>query len=684
VTAKIISGEGKTGETQLISFKLGTEEFGVEIESVKEILNVSDITPVPRAPDYLLGMMNLRGAIIPVLDLNLRLKKEKSGVSEKSRILVLNTADELTGVQVDEVSEVLRIDAGAIEPPPQMTHGIDKFFLKGIAKHSQTNRLILLLNLIEVLNIEITSERKLSADSTGPADVKAGTEKKTEEVLLVVFRLGEEEYAMSIASVREILKVDEITAVPNVPDYVRGIQNVRGLILPIIDMRLLVSMENREKSEKSLVQRLMKGHTEWVENLSNAVYQGKPFTKSTDPTHCALARLLEYQRLHDPLFKELYQKIKTPHDNLHHSAVEILNRLKKNKEEAVELFESGTMSDLKTVMGLLQHLEEGLNIRAAREQRILVIEIRRVTLGILVDHVIEVARLPKNIIDTTPAVISSYGKEIKGIAKLDNGSRLIMLLDESQMLTGEEMNAITRIQDEQRKDTEDTAAGKDIRTERQIVVFSVQKEEFGLSIEKVQEIYKPIEITGLPKTPGFIRGVTNLRGTIIPVVDVKERFGITETGDEDNVSRKNRESTINEAERILVSIIKDTVVGLLVDSVNEVIRVPEQNIEDAPTLVRSAIDAEYLEGIAKLDDGQRIILLININEIMSKNEFTKLMELKKQTLQTNFNNHEPESKKTKSGSTEPNIDNNKIEKNTKKENQGNQQIQYREKKIKKE
>jgi purine-binding chemotaxis protein CheW len=600
-------------EIQLISFRLGEEEFGVEIEYVKEILKITPMTPIPKAPPYLLGMMNLRGTILPVLDPKSRLKLPSGpGITEKARILVLLISDLLSGLVVDEVSEVQRIDASAIEPPPAVTRGIDKFFLSGVVKLKQKNRLIMMLNLGEVLAVDIARGGKSIPDNIARGDLFDTGEQVKEvihETQLVTYTLGDEEYGLDIGSVKEILRLDDVTAVPNVPPYVKGILNVRDRVLPIIEMRKIVGMEKLEDFHSHLVEELRNGHLDWAANLKAALYEGTSFTKSTDPTQCRLGKLLDFWKTRGIEFADMYKKFKPPHDALHHSAVDILKLAKTRKDDAIEIYNNKTTIYLDTLMHLFFEMEELLKKHDLRDQRILIVDIAGTTTGLLVDRVTEVSRFPAAGIETTPAVIASYGKEIKGIVKLNNGKRLILFVDENLLIPMEDIEAISKIGE----DIEESTAVEEVK-ERQYVVFTIYGEEFGITIDNVREIFNVDNITPVPKAPVFIKGVTNLRGIIIPVVDTSERFGAAvET---------------SKSQKILVTVIDDTTVGLLVDSVREVLRVSEKEIEDAPSLVLSTVDTAYLEGIAKLDGGQRIILLLNVKEIMTKKDFAKLRQIR--------------------------------------------------------
>ena len=612
-------------EIRLISFRLEKEEFGVDVDNVREILKVGDITPIPRAPDYLLGMMNLRGNIVPVLDPGKRmnLPARSAGLSAKARILVLQVSDELSGVLVDEVFEVRRVDASTVEPPPPVIRGIDKFFLQGVIKADDKNRLILMLNLNEILNIDITREIKAAGDAGAVIDTIGRVKQEIHEEQLVTFALGDRDFALDIATVKEILKVEEITAVPNVPSYVRGVRNVRNRVLPIIDMRKVINMKSREQEDEHLVELLREGHIHWMDSLKDTLHHDTPFSKTLDPTQCELGRLLEYWKTHDTGFLDIYNKFKPPHDGLHLTAKDLLKRLRINKQAAVDLYENKLTPYLNTLMTLFNELQGVLTHMAVRNRRILILDIHGTTIGLLVDRVLEVSRLPKNLIDTAPAIVASYGKEIKGIARLDGGKRLILIVDHNLLIPMEDVEVISKIRDE----GEESQKVEEKVKELQYVVFTIKGEEFGLNIDDVREIFKTDTITPVPKAPEFIEGVINLRGSIVPVVDTAERFGVTTA-----VSRKGTQTPGEDiaAKKILVTTVKNTIVGLRVDTVREVLRIPRNKIEDAPTLVLSTVDTAYLDGIAKLDDGSRIILLLNIREMMNKKDFDRLKQVKEQ------------------------------------------------------
>lgn len=138
-------------ELQLVSFMLG-EDYGVPIEQVQEIIRVGSITLVPNSPEYMEGVINLRGKILPVLNLRKRLKIRDAGITKASRIVVAEINGKVIGLLVDSVSHVLKVQKDVIEPPPEEVLEIDTDYIKGVGKLGE--RLIILLDLERLLRKE--------------------------------------------------------------------------------------------------------------------------------------------------------------------------------------------------------------------------------------------------------------------------------------------------------------------------------------------------------------------------------------------------------------------------------------------------------------------------------------------------------------------------------------------------
>ncbi len=141
---------------QLVSFNIGEEEFGVDILKVQEINRMVDVTRVPNTPEYVDGVINLRGKVIPIIDLRRRFGMARKEKDKNSRIIVVELNSKVLGFVVDAVSEVLRIQKSVSEPPPPIIAGIDADYITAIAKLE--NRLLILLDLERVLTTEEHAE----------------------------------------------------------------------------------------------------------------------------------------------------------------------------------------------------------------------------------------------------------------------------------------------------------------------------------------------------------------------------------------------------------------------------------------------------------------------------------------------------------------------------------------------
>lgn len=138
-------------EVQLVVFKLLREEYGISILQVQEIKRMADITRVPHTPDYIKGVINLRGSVLPVIDLKKRLNLPHQEYTDDTRIIIVKIDDISVGMIVDEVSEVMAISQENIEPPLNVVGSIAANYLSGVGKLE--NRLLILLNMEAIIGI---------------------------------------------------------------------------------------------------------------------------------------------------------------------------------------------------------------------------------------------------------------------------------------------------------------------------------------------------------------------------------------------------------------------------------------------------------------------------------------------------------------------------------------------------
>ena len=147
--------------------------------------------------------------------------------------------------------------------------------------------------------------------------------------------------------------------------------------------------------------------------------------------------------------------------------------------------------------------------------------------------------------------------------------------------------------------------------ERQLVIFELASESYGIEIAHVESIIKIQEITRVPKCPDFVEGITNLRGTVLPVIDLAKRFGIPE-------QKRNNDT------RIIVVSLDSMKVGMIVTAVSEVLTIDDSVIDPAPAIV-TTINSSFISGIARIE--KRLIIMLNLDQILSKEEIAQTAKL---------------------------------------------------------
>ncbi|WP_028561413.1 chemotaxis protein CheW [Paenibacillus pinihumi] len=147
--------------------------------------------------------------------------------------------------------------------------------------------------------------------------------------------------------------------------------------------------------------------------------------------------------------------------------------------------------------------------------------------------------------------------------------------------------------------------GEDLK----VIVFALGNEEYGIEVDKVRTIERMLPITRVPKTPAFIKGVINLRGVVVPVIDLRGRFGLPETEPTEN-------------SRIIIVAVNELEVGFIVDAANDVIDMNTDAIDSPPEVV-GGIKAKYLRGVAKMGD-DRLLIMLNLAEVLNRSEIIQI------------------------------------------------------------
>jgi purine-binding chemotaxis protein CheW len=614
---------GLKDESQLVTFLLKDEEFGFDIMSVQEIIRLPKMAKVPRTPAYVDGIANLRGVVLPVIDMRTRFGMERAEETDRTRVLVVDIDGVKTGLRVDRVKQVTRVMRSEIEPPPAAIRGTSSDYLEGVVKLDKGQRIVMALNASHVCEIGVTRKTGPSTGvaagskmGTGEAAAKSGNA-DAEVQKMVTFRIAKEEFAFHMEHVREILRVQSPNQVPDVPDYVLGVLTVRGQILPVIDLRRLLQQRSLAEEFADSCRPLREEYEHWIEQTEK-VFAGGSQAKVDSSVTEHLRKWLAETNSSSQLLMEALAKAR----GLNEKVIKQLQVRTKHQEhgdrDAASACAEEVLTGSRETIAALRRFEQQIAQNIQEDQRIIVVDSDGFVLGLVVDHVHEVLNVPKNLMEPPPRITSSGGMELSGVAKLDDGARLIMCLDVANLMKDQKLrdiqgSAYDTVEAEKTGDTHKAATGQGL-SEIQLVTFMLGAEEYGVPISQIQEIDRLAKITKVPKAAEFIEGITNLRGEVIPVLDTRKRFDLEVKPSDDRT-------------RIIIVDLGGVKTGLVVDSVREVLNLATKDIAPPPEAIGSGIDQHFISGIGKVDAGKRMIVLLDVEKILSRQEQTHLSEV---------------------------------------------------------
>jgi purine-binding chemotaxis protein CheW len=490
----------------------------------------------------------------------------------------------------------------------------------------------------------------------------------------VTFHAGNEVFAVDMAPVQEIIRVPEVVRVPLSPTALEGLANLRGKVLPIISLRRLFGFPEQahEDATRALVMDVDLGQplAFVVDRVSSVVgveasrIEDVGSIRTTVNTEVisglikdvgghAMIMVLDFAKLIEREFTQIAAIAKkTGHAALVSAGAQDVEEKSSDElqlvsfdvegqeyaiaiedvQEIVQVPESvihipRSDSHVVGVMTLRSRLLPlvslrymfGLADRAMDEKsRIVVLTLAGASVGVVVDAVSEVLRVAKSGVDPIPTLLAREGNlaEVTQICRLDNGKRLVSIVT-ARNLFGNSLvqNALSEVQSTVNKTEQESsldAADPDesLDDDEQVVIFRMDKEEFGVPIAGVQEIVRvPEALIRIPKAPQFVEGVINLRGSVLPVIDLRQRLGL------EHVERSDRQ-------RIMVFLIAGVRTGFIVDQVAEVLKIPKAAIEPAPQL--SAEQGSLLSRMANLEKQKRMVQLLDPAHLMGAEEIREL------------------------------------------------------------
>jgi len=476
----------------LLVFRLAGESLGLRLAAVAEIIRPPDLAHMPLVPPSLLGLANLRGIVMPVVSMRALLHLPEIAADESTRVVVMR-GDNPVGFVVDGIHRLLGIATDQIEKGDAGAGTIDPALLDGIIKGAEGESPIKLLSPSRLLDGQFVrlgisstpaaSQTLLPKGSSVAAPAKA-------LLSLLSFCLGQQEYALPLDQVREIVPLpDHVSELPRPETAVLGVVTLRDRLLPLVSLRALLGLP------------------------------------------------------------------------------------------------AG------------QHGQRG---------KVVVMSIGEGTVGIVVDATREILRLDPEVVDPAPTLLTrgEGDAEITSICRLDGGRRLVALLSPDRLFRSE---LVERILDEQGTSGPGLQPETNAMADEQFIIFRLGDQDYGIPIAAVSEIARPPErITRLPKSPAFIDGVMNLRGSVVPIVDLRRRFDL-HNGTEQSGSR-----------RILMLAVGGVIAGFLVDSVSKIMKVPVEAICPAPEL--SPDQMRLISRLVNFEATGQLILLVDPAQLLDQVE----------------------------------------------------------------
>jgi purine-binding chemotaxis protein CheW len=254
------------------------------------------------------------------------------------------------------------------------------------------------------------------------------------------------------------------------------------------------------------------------------------------------------------------------------------------------------------------------DVHPERKDKVVVLSMGNSSVGVVVDGTREILHVDSALIDPAPALLTrgAGDAEVTSICRLDAGKRIVALLSPDRLFRSD---LVSRVLSEHGNGSEIPESQADVETmpDEQFIIFYLGEQEYGLPIGTVHEIARPPDqVTRLPKSPAFVEGVMNLRGSIVPLVDLRRRLELKSVAPPSSP-------------RILILTINSRKAGFMVDGVSEVLKVPAANISAAPELSREQM--RLIGRVANLDNRSRMILLVDPEQLLDRLETDVLAKL---------------------------------------------------------
>lgn len=494
-----------------------------------------------------------------------------------------------------------------------------------------------------------------------------------DEADYVTFDMAGERYAFPMARVQEIIRMPSVVKVPLGPPSLEGLANLRGRVLPVVSLRNCCDMPGAEHDETTRVIVVDGGvplgfvvdRVASVISIDPAAMESGDSVQSTVRSDVLIGviksdggdmtTILDVDRLVGSQFARLAAggakrdastaaRVSAEPDGdaegESDDTLELVSFAVEGQEYALPIDQvqeivqapqsvSHVPNAGNRVLGVMDLRGRLLPVVSMRrvfglataplepQNRIVVVSLDDGVVGVVMDTVREVLRVPHELVAPLPNFMAEAGRrsEVESVVRLEEGRRLVSVLSVNRMFDSPEVRQELAEQWEESSEmaeeqqvTDDGRGGEEL-----FVVFRLDEEEYAVDVDAVQEIIRvPEALIRVPKSYDFVEGLVNLRGTVLPVVDLRTRLGLAR-GERD------------ERQRIVVLIIGGVRTGFIVDSVAEVARVGRQVLEPAPEL--SAEQARVVSRVANLPDQQRMLLLVQVDQLLAAEQAMALEEV---------------------------------------------------------
>lgn len=421
-----------TLDLNVIVFQIGKQNFAFSLDNVKEIIKVPSITPVPLTKSHVAGLINLRGDVIPVLNLREKYGIESYIKSEDARIIIIEKNNVKIGMLVDKVLNISSIDQSQVNECKVTT--IEE--VKAVIKQKEEDKLITFIDTDKILeeNLELSVFQKINIESS-----ISKTEETEQKVLkqerYILVQIDGQNYALNIANIQEIIRFSDFSTVPSESEDILGIINLRNEIIPIINIQKLLKAESKEIDDETKIIIAYNSGFKFgfiVDKILSVIsvneYEIKPLPTIANYKDIFTGTIKSDERMFIILgINKIFEKVSSA----------IYEEIKNQGEEALEM------------------------LKTSDEKQVVLFEINNQKFAIDIQKVKEINRIPSIV------KVPNEKVYLKGIANLRGD--IIAIIDLGILLYGEE----TQINDSSR-----------------VIIVELRGERFGILAKKVLSVSK--------------------------------------------------------------------------------------------------------------------------------------------------------------------------------------------------